>query len=195
MPRPGYLPDKPSIAVLPFTNMSGDPEQEYFADGMVEDIITALSRMKWLFVIARNSSFAYKGRAVDVQAGRPRAGRALRARGQRPQGRQPRPHHRAAHRRRDRRHLWAERYDRDLDDSSRFRTRSPRASSAPSSQGSGQPRSNARSANPRKAWTLTICISAPFRTTTLCGRRIMKRLWTFSIGRSSKNQSTKQRSP
>jgi adenylate cyclase len=65
------LPDKPSIAVLPFQNMSGDPEQEYFTDGMVEDIITALSRFKALFVIARNSSFTYKGKAVDVkQVGR-----------------------------------------------------------------------------------------------------------------------------
>jgi adenylate cyclase len=64
---PLALPDKPSIAVLPFQNLSGDPEQEYFADGMVEDIITALSRMRWLFVIARNSSFTYKGRAVDVK--------------------------------------------------------------------------------------------------------------------------------
>jgi adenylate cyclase len=65
------LPDKPSIAVLPFQNMSGDPEQEYFADGMVDEIITALSRIKWLFVIARNSSFTYKGKAVDVkQVGR-----------------------------------------------------------------------------------------------------------------------------
>jgi adenylate cyclase len=65
------LPDKPSIAVLPFANMSGDPEQEYFADGMVEEIITALSRIRWLFVIARNSSFTYKGKAVDVkQVGR-----------------------------------------------------------------------------------------------------------------------------
>jgi len=65
------LPEKPSIAVLSFENMSGDPEQEYFADGMVEEIITALSRMHWLFVIARNSSFTYKGRAVDVkQVGR-----------------------------------------------------------------------------------------------------------------------------
>ena len=65
------LPTKPSIAVLPFNNMSGDPEQEYFADGMVEEIITALSRMHWLFVIARNSSFTYKGRAVGVkQVGR-----------------------------------------------------------------------------------------------------------------------------
>ena len=61
------LPDRPSIAVLPFENMSGDPEQEYFADGMVEEIITALSRFKWLFVIARNSSFTFKGRAVDIK--------------------------------------------------------------------------------------------------------------------------------
>jgi len=67
------LPDKPSIAVLPFTNLSGDPEQEYFADGMVEEIITALSRIRWLFVIARNSSFTYKGQAVDVT----RVGREL----------------------------------------------------------------------------------------------------------------------
>src|SRR5205823_2945059 len=64
-------PDKPSIAVLPFQNMSGDPEQEYFADGMVEDIITALSRFKSLFVIARNSSFTYKSKPVDIkQVGR-----------------------------------------------------------------------------------------------------------------------------
>jgi TolB-like protein/Flp pilus assembly protein TadD len=65
------LPDKPSIAVLPFANMSGDPEQEYFADGIVEDITTGLSRIKWLFVIARNSSFAFKSKTVDVrQVGR-----------------------------------------------------------------------------------------------------------------------------
>jgi adenylate cyclase len=69
--KPLPLPDKPSIAVLPFQNMSGDPEQEYFADGMVEDITTALSRFKSLFVIARNSSFTYKGKAVDIkQVGR-----------------------------------------------------------------------------------------------------------------------------
>jgi adenylate cyclase len=71
LPQPLPLPDKPSIAVLPFANMSGDPEQEYFADGMVEEIITALSRIRWLFVIARNSSFTYKGQAIDVkQVGR-----------------------------------------------------------------------------------------------------------------------------
>jgi len=65
------LPDRPSIAVLPFQNISGDPDQEYFTDGIVEEIITALSRMRWLFVIARNSSFTYKDRAVDVkQVGR-----------------------------------------------------------------------------------------------------------------------------
>lgn len=61
------LPDSPSIAVLPFTNMSGDPEREFFADGMTEDIITALSRLRWLFVISRNSTFAYKGKATDVR--------------------------------------------------------------------------------------------------------------------------------
>jgi TolB-like protein len=64
---PPALPDRPSIAVLPFLNLSGDPAQEYFSDGITEDIITALSRVKWFFVIARNSSFAYKGRAVDVK--------------------------------------------------------------------------------------------------------------------------------
>src|SRR5499425_2747176 len=68
---PLALPDKPSIAVLPFQNMSGDPEQEYFADGMVEEIITALSRIRWLFVVARNSTFTYKGQAIDIkQVGR-----------------------------------------------------------------------------------------------------------------------------
>jgi TolB-like protein/class 3 adenylate cyclase/Flp pilus assembly protein TadD len=67
------LPEKPSIAVLPFQNMSGDPEQEYFADGMVEEIITALSRIRWLFVIARNSSFFYKGQAIEIK----RVGREL----------------------------------------------------------------------------------------------------------------------
>jgi adenylate cyclase len=61
------LPDRPSIAVLPFQNISGDPEQDYFVDGMVEDLITALSRVRWLFVIARNSSFAYKGKSLDIR--------------------------------------------------------------------------------------------------------------------------------
>ncbi|WP_309500879.1 adenylate/guanylate cyclase domain-containing protein [Bradyrhizobium arachidis] len=110
------LPDKPSIAVLPFQNMSGDPEQEYFADGMVEDIITALSRFKWLFVIARNSTFTYKGRSVDVrQVGRELGVRYVLEGSVR----------RAADRVRitaqlidaeTRAHIWADRYDRAVDD-------------------------------------------------------------------------------
>jgi TolB-like protein/class 3 adenylate cyclase/Tfp pilus assembly protein PilF len=110
------LPDKPSIAVLPFENMSGDPEQEYFADGMVEDIITGLSRIKWLFVIARNSTFVYKGRAVDVkQVGRELGVRYVLEGSVRKLGNRVRitgqliDTANAAH-------VWAERYDRALDD-------------------------------------------------------------------------------
>ncbi len=110
------LPEKPSIAVLPFQNMSGDPEQEYFADGLVEDITTALSRFKSLFVIARNSSFTYKGRAVDVrQVGRElgvryvlegsvrKAGSTLRITGQLIEAETGS-------------HLWAEKFDGPMDD-------------------------------------------------------------------------------
>ena len=75
------LPNKPSIAVLPFANMSGDPEQEYFSDGITEDIITELSRFHSLFVIARNSSFTYKGKAVEVTAGRQGTRGSVRHRG------------------------------------------------------------------------------------------------------------------
>jgi len=74
------LPNKPSVAVLPFTNMSADPEQEFFADGIAEDIITAMSRYPSLFVIARNSSFTYKGRAVDVKSEANRVARETRSR-------------------------------------------------------------------------------------------------------------------
>jgi TolB-like protein len=110
------LPDRPSIAVLPFTNMSGDVEQDYFADGMVEDIITGLSRIKWLFVIARNSSFAYKGKSVNVkEVGRElgvryvlegsvrKATNRVRVTGQVIEAETGR-------------HVWADRYDRTLDD-------------------------------------------------------------------------------
>jgi TolB-like protein len=110
------LPEKPSLAVLPFTNMSGDPEQEYFADGMVEDIITGLSRIKWLFVVARNSSFTYKGQSVSVsRVGRElgvryllegsvrKAGPRVRITGQLVEAETAV-------------HIWAERYDRPLDD-------------------------------------------------------------------------------
>jgi TolB-like protein len=116
-PRPApALPDKPSIALLPFQNLSGDPEQDYFADGVVEDIITALSRIRWLFVIARNSSFTYRGRSVDVkQVGRElgvryvlegsvrKAGGRVRITGQLVDAST------AAH-------LWAERFEGTLDD-------------------------------------------------------------------------------
>ena len=110
------LPDQPSVAVLPFLNLSGDPDQDYFADGVVEDIIGALSRMRWLFVIARNSSFTYKGRAVDVkQVGRElgvryvlegsvrKAGNRVRVTGQLIDATAGA-------------HLWAERFDSTLDD-------------------------------------------------------------------------------
>jgi adenylate cyclase len=110
------VPDKPSIAVLPFQNMSGDPEQDYFADGMVEDIITGLSRIKWLFVIARNSSFTYKGRTVDVkQVGRELGVRYVLEGSVRKVGSRVRitcqliEGETGAH-------IWAERYDRPLDD-------------------------------------------------------------------------------
>ena len=94
-PRPALaLPDRPSIAVLPFTNMSDDPQQDYFADGMAEEITTALSRLRWLFVIARNSSFTYKGRPVDVK----QVGGSLCARRQRAQGVEPRAFYWAANR-------------------------------------------------------------------------------------------------
>jgi TolB-like protein len=89
------LPDKPSIAVLPFENMSSDPEQEYFADGMVEEIITALSRFKWLFVIARNSSFTFKGKAVEIKEVGRRLGVRLSLKGQCAR-RQEGAHHRSA---------------------------------------------------------------------------------------------------
>ncbi|OWV99598.1 hypothetical protein ATY81_26000 [Rhizobium sp. R72] len=111
---PLRLPDKPSIAVLPFVNMSDDPEQEFFADGLTEDIITALSLYRWFFVIAQNSSFAYKGRAVDVkQIGRDlgvryvvegsvrRAGTRVRVTGQLIEAESGV-------------HLWAQRYDREI---------------------------------------------------------------------------------
>src|SRR5262252_1149987 len=110
------LPSRPSIAVLPFQNMSGDLEQDYFCDGVVEDIITGLSRIKWLFVIARNSSFTYKGRAVDVkQVGRELGVRYVLEGSVRKAGNRVRitcqliEAHTGAH-------LWAERYDRPLDD-------------------------------------------------------------------------------
>lgn len=110
------LPDKPSIAVLPFQNMGGDPEEEYFADGVVEDIITALSRSKSLFVIARNSSFTYKGIAVDIR----RVGRELGVRyvlegSVRKAGKRVRLTAQLIDAANDT-HIWADRFDGDLED-------------------------------------------------------------------------------
>ena len=113
---PPRLPDKPSIAVLPFINMSGDPEQEYFSDGITEDIINALSRLRWFFVIARNSTFAYKGQAVDVkQVGRDLGIRyvlegSVRKSGQRVRITGQLVDALAGN------HIWSERYDRELTD-------------------------------------------------------------------------------
>jgi TolB-like protein/class 3 adenylate cyclase len=110
------LPDKPSIAVLPFANMSGDPEQEYFADGMVEEIITALSRIRWLFVIARNSTFTYKGQAVDVkQVGRELGVRYVLEGSVRKAGTQVRINGQLIDASTGT-HLWADRFDGSLDD-------------------------------------------------------------------------------
>ena len=110
------LPDKPSVAVLPFTNMSGDPEQEFFADGIAENIITALSRYPSLFVIARNSSFTYKGRAVDVkQVGRELGVRYALEGGLRRAGNRIRVTTQLVEAETGR-HVWAEHYDRDLAD-------------------------------------------------------------------------------
>jgi TolB-like protein len=110
------LPDKPSIVVLPFQNMSGDPEQDYFADGMVEDITTGLSRIKWLFVIARNSSFTYKGKAVDVrQVGRELGVRYVLEGGVRKTGNRVRITTQLVEADTGR-HLWADRFDGALED-------------------------------------------------------------------------------
>ena len=110
------LPDKPSIAVLPFTNMSGDPEQEYFADGMTEDIITELSRFRELFVIARNSSFSYKGRSVKVQSIGADLGVAYVVEGSvRKAGNRVRVTAQLIETGTGN-HAWAERFDRDLED-------------------------------------------------------------------------------
>lgn len=110
------LPDKPSIAVLPFANLSGDPAQDYFGDGVVEDIITGLSRIKWLFVIARNSSFTYKGRAVDVkQVGRELGVRYVLQGSLRKTDGRVRVTAQLAEAASGV-HLWAERFDRLLDD-------------------------------------------------------------------------------
>ena len=157
------LPDKPSIAVLPFVNMSGDPEQEYFADAMVEEIITALSRIRWLFVIARNSSFTYKGQAVDVkQVGRElgvryvlegsvrKAGQRVRISGQLIDADNGT-------------HLWADRFDGSLDEILSFRTEWRLVSQVSSNQHYRVPKPNVRRTVLRLISLLTISTFAPMR--------------------------------
>ena len=110
------LPEKPSIAVLPFQNMSGDPEQDYFADGLVEDITTGLARFKWLFVIARNSTFIYKGKPVDIkQVGRELGVRYVLEGSVRKAAGRVRVTAQLVEAE-ERTHIWAERYDRAFDD-------------------------------------------------------------------------------
>ncbi len=144
--------------------MSGDPEQEYFADGMVEDIITALSRIKWLFVIARNSSFTYKGKSVDIrhvsrelgvryvlEGSVRKAGGRLRVNAQLIDADNGA-------------HVWADRYDGALDDVFEFQDGSRRPLSGSSNPMSGGPRSNAPAGRGPAASTLTISIFRRCRT-------------------------------
>jgi adenylate cyclase len=151
------LPDKPSIAVLPFVNMSGDPEQEYFADGVSEDIITAISKLRWFFVIARNSSFVYKGKTVDVkQIGRElgvryvlegsirRSGERLRITAQLIDASTGN-------------HVWADRYDGDLHDVFALQdriTNSVIAAIEPRLLEAESVRSQSRTPNDLRAWDL-----------------------------------------
>jgi adenylate cyclase len=115
------LPDKPSIAVLPFDNMSGDPEQEFFADGITEDLITALSKIRWFFVIARNSTYTYKGKAVEVTQVAKELGVRYVVGGQRTQSGQPRTRHRPV----DRRDIRPTRLGRELRPANRGYLRPP----------------------------------------------------------------------
>jgi adenylate cyclase len=150
-PAPLPLPDKPSIAILPFQNMSGDPEQEYFADGMAEDIITALSKWRWFFVIARDSTFAYKGKSSDVrqvtrelgvryvlEGSVRKAGNRVRIPAQLIDGATGN-------------HIWADRYDRQVVNIFEVRTTSRGTSSELSSPSSMPPRSSAFRASHRRA--------------------------------------------
>ena len=110
------LPNLPSIAVLPFANMSGDPDQEFFGDGLAEDILTALSRLRWMFVVARNSSFVYKGRAIDVrEAGRELGVRYVLEGSVRRSGNRVRVTSQLIDATTGA-HVWADRFDRELTD-------------------------------------------------------------------------------
>ena len=146
-------PDRPTIAVLPFVNMSGDPEQAYFSDGISEDIITALSKLRWFFVIARNSSFIFKGRAVHMKQVAEELGVGYVVEGSvRKDGDRVRITTQLSDAATGTQ-IWAERYDRDLVDVFGFTTRSLRPSSPRSSRSSMPRRTFAPIANPRITWT------------------------------------------
>jgi len=158
--------DKPSIAVLPFSNMSGDPDQQYFADGMVEEIITAPSKYQWLMVIARNSSFTYNGRAVDVkQVGREldvryvlagsvrKAGRRLRITGLLIEATTGA-------------HLWADHFDGDVEQVFELQDQVTSSVVEQSHQGWNRLRSSEPIASLLRVWTPTICFSAALRIPT-----------------------------
>src|SRR6266446_2455356 len=151
------LPDKPSIAVLPFQNMSGDPEQEYFSDGITEDIITALSRLRWFFVIARNSTFAYKGKGVDVKhLGRELGVRYVLEGSVRKSGSRVRITGQLIDAMTGN-HIWAERYDRELADIFALQdeiTTSVTAAIEPKLLAAEGIRTETRSINDLNAWDL-----------------------------------------
>jgi TolB-like protein/Tfp pilus assembly protein PilF len=158
-PASPRLPDKPSIAVLPFTNMSGDPEQEYFSDGITEDIITALSRLHWFFVIARNSTFAYKGQHLDVrQVGRDLGVRYVLEGSVRKSGHRLRITSQLLDAMTGN-HIWSERYDRELTDIFALQdeiTASVAAAIEPKLLAAEAVRSQKRSSEDLDAWDLVM---------------------------------------
>jgi adenylate cyclase len=159
------LPDEPSIAVLPFANMSGDPEQEYFADGVSEDIITAISKLHWFFVIARNSSFVYKGKAVDVkQIGSQLGVRYVLKGSVRKSGQRVRITAQLIDASNGN-HIWADRYDGDLNDVFALQdriTNSVVAAIEPHLLEAESVRSQNRTANDVRAWDLLMQASFLF---------------------------------
>ena len=163
------LPDKPSIAVLPFANMSGDPEQEYFADGMVEEIITTLSRIRWLFVIARNSTFTYKGQSVDVkQVGRELGVRYVLEGSVRKSGQRVRITAQLIDATSGA-HLWADRFDGSLDDVFDFQDKVASGVAGviePALQAAEMRRSAARPTTDLSAYDLYLRALAVFRPIT-----------------------------
>lgn len=171
------LPEKPSIAVLPFDNMSGDPEQEYFADGIAEDIITGLSRIRWFFVCARNSSFLYKGRSVDVkQVSRELGVRYVLEGSVRKSGSRARITTQLIDATTGN-HLWAERYDRDLHDIFAIQdeiTETVVATIEPQLYAAESDRSRKKDPNNIDAWDMTM--------------RAMRHLWRMNGPENSRAQ-------